>query len=75
MINIKPHSCLILITGSHSLIFFGLKARDRSGDEDQTRVRFSYYITYSIFTGLCGYMHDMYAYYTRNTDVHVALTL
>jgi hypothetical protein len=21
MINIKPHSCLILVTGSHSLIF------------------------------------------------------
>jgi hypothetical protein len=53
----KPHLCPILITGSHSLIFSALKALDlqyrafkarenqlvRSGDEDQTRVWFSYF--------------------------------
>jgi hypothetical protein len=59
MINIKLHSCpsLILVTGSHSLIFSGQKALDlrsqvpekiklvRSGDSDQTLVWFSYLVT------------------------------
>jgi hypothetical protein len=30
MININPYSCLILITGSHELIFSGLKALGRA---------------------------------------------
>jgi hypothetical protein len=33
MINVKPHSCLMLVTRSHSLIFSGLKALDRSHNQ------------------------------------------
>jgi hypothetical protein len=54
MINIKPHECLILVTGSHELIFRARPAVSgfqtvenqlvRSSDEDQILVQFSYCI-------------------------------
>jgi hypothetical protein len=43
VINIKPHSCLILVTGSHSLIFSSLKAalglRSRASKAGETSTR------------------------------------
>jgi hypothetical protein len=46
MINIKPRSCLVLVTRLHSLRSLAFKAGGnklvRSGNSDQTLVRFSY---------------------------------